>query len=678
MKRFAFEPGTCVTIDGTLRMITDEVKDAAGFMLVELSSGNVTVHALEDLLALLACGTLEYAPAPGGADADGMKTGSAKSFADLSEKRRKRVELKMAVLKSVDALVPATPDGGVAGTRRAINETSVLRAIAETCTQAGVKPVSLSTYYDWRKKYLVNHDAADLVDRYENRGRRPYLDPLVDRLLTVTLATQVELAKARGRRGVLDRISPKTVLARVRDALPSNLKPPSRSVVADRIKRLPAYDLAVARQGPRNADNMFRGATGLERPEVCLDRVEYDETRLRMVVVDEDFGIPLGFPYLSWYVDATSTAPLGFYVGFEPMSDVSTMAALRHACLPKTYMKTSYPECRNTLVAGVPRGCVFDNGLTQHANTIHGASIDIGFDYKFAPPYTPWFKSAVENMHNILNDTLLSNLPGFKIEPSQRPDDYDPKRNACIGLRHFVHILHRWVADRYMLTPTGPFSLRPIDRWRDGTSKVKPTFLANARDLDQVFGILRSGNLDHRGVRYENLWYRSGEMPALRRQFGASVPVAIKVNPADLGSIRWQGPDGKWRTAEAQFYDYARGRGLYQHRLILRFARDRFGSDEAEALVAADRDFRALGAQTLASSIKLRKNAQIARAFGIGTEALLGSQGHDGALGASAGPFRAARNPFGDRPEFAPSASNEDVSPPRINRRRFPVSTPGS
>ena len=662
MKRFSFEPGVHLRINGVRFLIVSPLAEGEGFTLLDQAVGVARDWTIEELHDRLARGTLEYDP-PAHLAADGKLRSPKPSepVASMSAPVRARVDFRLKVIQAVEAIEPrrlfAVEKRLDPKTGTVTEAPLIVHAITEACRAEGKRPVSVATYYNWRKEYARHGDVSELRGNFEKRGRKPYLDPVTLQKLKEALAASVELAKARATVGVLTRLTPGKVRKELKDVLPEE-KLPSLTTVARAIEAMPAYDRAVVRYGAKKADNVFRMASAIERPAVCCDRVEYDETRLRVLVTDELFGgLPLGIPYLSWYVDAVSYVPLGFYVGFEPMSDVSTTAALRHACLPKTYVRSEYPSIKGELLASVPRGIVFDNGLSQHGNTIEEMSKDVGFDYQYAPPYCPWFKGAVENMHNTLNDLLLSDLPGFVVEPSLRPDDYDPKVNACIGLRHFLFLLHKWLADRYMLTPTGAFALRPIDRWRAGTERVKPTFLASARDLDLVFGVLRTGTLDHRGIRYENLRYLGDDMKAFRHLHGRSVEIDVRVNPANLGAIYWRGPDQLWRRAEAKDRDYAAGRGLYHHRLILRAAANRFGSDEIEALSAADRELRALGRAGLQTQMGLRQKGHIARALGIGSDSLLGDQRHDGSLGPATGMYAGLpMNPFGTSESTPPKA----------------------
>lgn len=307
------------------------------------------------------------------------------------------------------------------------------------------------------------------------------------------------------------------------------------------------------------------------------------------------------------------------------------MAALRHACLPKGYMRKHYPDIRGSMCAGIPRSITLDNGLSQHGDTIQSAAKDLSIDIRYAPPYRAWFKGAVEGMHETLNRLLLEDQAGYVLRPQDRPSEYDPTTQACLGVRQFVRILHHWIADTYMQTPTGVFHRSPAEKWGEGTSSVPPTFLPSVEEADLVFGILREGTLDHRGVRYENLFYLSDNMAEYRRLHGVSIPVDVKVGP-HMGRIYWRGPDRVWHAADADFYEYAWGRTLHNHKLVRNRSLEVFRSDKLEALLESDRQLKEIARAALPMQLGLKRQKRIARAFGIGTETLLSNHQTDGML----------------------------------------------
>lgn len=661
MRLSALEAGNVVELDQSLFVLADAASSES-LTLVSQETGIGSDRSIADLESLWCEGRLTLHPG----HIQGQNAVEAAPVAMLSEKERARVVFRLSVLRAIDAL-PAgrrlvQVDGRHPVTGRTVTKPVAWHEAARLCHAAGLKPVAISTIYEWKKLLARHQDPSALRGAFEKIGKASPLAPEAREALHELVDTTAQRALAAVRAGKRDRIKPKRLQQELARTLPPGTAAPSTKTIAAEVAKLPAYTRDAIELGPRHARSNYRMSRGVERPQVCLDRVEYDETKLDLVIVDEDFGYVLGIPWLSWYVDSTSTGPLGVYLGFEPMSDVSTMAALRHACLPKAYVKYEYPTINGELLAGVPRGIVFDNGMTQHGDTIAQTALDLQFDYAFAPPYTPWFKGSVEKLHHLLNQLLLDELPGFVISGAARPAEYDPKKNACIGLRHFMYILHHWIADIYLQTPTGPFSLRPIDRWKTGTARFPPRLLSNVRDLDLTFGIFRPGNLDHRGIRFESLYYLSPEMEDYRRRHGHSFPVDVRVNPTDIGHLYWRGPDQLWRKATARHWAYARGRSVFQHRLVLRNARERSGGEDEVHLLAAHAEMQRLGREALAMALPLRNRAQIARGLGYGTEHLFATHDQKGGMGHATGPFGGMLlNPFA----AAPAVPDEALGKPK-------------
>ena len=576
-------------------------------------------------------------------------------ISELPSDQRDRVTSRHALLTAVQKSMSTCNPYQVSSaldrySLRTVDKTNLEHAISAASRAIGLKqPISKATYYRWRKNLDRFDDPADLRGDFDRRGRRPYLDNRASQIIEREFASAIDLAKNQAERNIRPRGSIAKIAGGInKEARRCGVAPPSRATIYRRFSSLDAFDRLVLERGLKAARSAFRMTRGFEPPEHCLDLCEYDETQANIVIFDEAYGVPLGRPTIAWVVCRTSFVPFGFSVGFEPMSDVTTVATLRHACLPKSYIKTQYPNIANPeLGAGIPRLLTLDNGLTQHGNTLKYLLRDLRTTPQWAPPFVPWFKAAVENFHGILERVLLELLDGYVLPKALRHGDYDATKAGCIGLRHFLYILHFFIADVFMMTPVGPTALRPVDRWLTGTSSVKPSFLSSTKNLDLVFSVVRDGTLDHRGVRVANLYFIADWMDSYRRGRGASISVLIRINPASLGYVYVELNDGSWAKATARLFSLANGRSLHSVTLITNYARNRFSSEEEDALIAAISEMRSLAAQGQAMALSARSSVHIAREMGYGTENMFGSQGHDGEIGPLTGPFHGLTlNPF--------------------------------
>ncbi|HEY4028730.1 MAG TPA: hypothetical protein VGM25_00170 [Caulobacteraceae bacterium] len=467
---------------------------------------------------------------------------------DLPINKRRRVEFRLKFLRAADAR-------GIAFVRKSTAAGSQLHTILkEVSDELGrALPVSPATYYRWRGDYErggIHALAGDL----SQSGRPPHgAGHIIHEVI------QEELERAKGAReiGAKATITIASIVLKVASLIDlenkrrsaarvPTLPKASLSTIRRYWSSYPAFERAIAEKGATNARALFRGSS-VQRPfEACLDLVEYDETRLPYLFFDELTGVPLGRAWLNWYYDVYSAVPIGFYVGFEPPSDLTMASALRHACLPKRYVADVYPTIKNDYVGcGVPRRVTYDNGLSQWSQNAERMGFDLDMVIQFATVRTPWFKPRVEGAFKRLNQLLLKEMSGFVLSKDLGRFDYDPVKHGCIGFRHFMYIFHVWLMDVYLQRPQGPFKRTPSERWAEGTRVYKPDFVSRADDLKVLFGVRREGaRLDHRGVVFQHLRYYSEELHDLRRRLGDK-----PVIPPHFSS------EGLWRRSDVQQLD---------------------------------------------------------------------------------------------------------------------------
>ncbi|MFN4277054.1 MAG: Mu transposase C-terminal domain-containing protein [Ferrovibrio sp.] len=577
------------------------------------------------------------------------------SISDLPEREQTRVNSRIQIIEELrqkfppysgQYLAPARPD-------------ELCEAIKEACAKSNHRVVSHRTILRWLRQ--LNHFGNDgLVTRYSDR-RPNTLNPAVAQILRQEIERELSLAEDRHKVGARPSPSISALKKRVdrrvaeasRDRVEGPLRPPSTATIYNYWKQVPAFQRDTLKYGKARARMMYRAARGRNPEEHCLESVEYDETRLPIFFFDEDYGVPLGRGWLTWYLDVYSGIPTGFYLGFEPPSDLTISSALRHACLPKSYVGKEYPNIENKYLGmGIPRMVTFDNALSQHGRSIQEITRDLSTYYRFARVRTPWFKPVVERMFRTLNQALLQKMPGFVLGREIDPADYNPTENGCLGLRHFLYIFHKWLIDLYCQERHGFRKKTTAELWQQGTHEYPPALLSRSTDFDLLFGIVREGMLDHRGVVFQKIRYYSDDLHIFRYRHGDRVRVRVKVDPSDLRHIHiWEPREKAWIKAEAilSMRRYAQGLSLHRQKINLKRARETYGSDNAESLLRAEADIQALISESLPMALSIRSNNLIARAVGIGTQNLFDNLDADGNLGALTGPFAGkSLNPFSE------------------------------
>ncbi len=504
---------------------------------------------------------------------------------------------------------------------------------------------SVSTYYRWCGLYGDGSDPRNLEGDFGRRGNRNQIDPSVKKLMKDVMGQLLEEAKYRKKKGNKPLVTMLEIMSRVLDGLNllrlknPELEMPSRASFYTTYNTFPAYNRDIARYGLSRTRAMYR-RPGEETPvEAALSCLQFDETLLPFYVLDEERGIPLGRPYLAWYVDEYSTAITGFYMGFEPPGDLVIGAATRHACSMKAYVQQEYPDIDQPYIqGGIGRHSTFDNSLQAHAKSIAAITLELDIAYDFTPSRSPWVKGLVEGAFEIANRTFLQEMPGYVLPREYKVDqkDYDPAKNAVIGFRHLLWLWHHWLLTIYHpLAPRSGMKMSRNDRWLEGTRIIKPAFLDQSRDLDFLFGIVREGTwtLDHRGVIYEGLYYYSDGLDVLRHTHGATLKVRVKVNPLNLLSIQvWDKQEKLWIPAKARQESYATGLDLHCHKLFRRHSNRLAGRDDLEGWIEAHADLQHLTRSALSDALGISLQSKMARAMGIGTPYIFRNLQADGRL----------------------------------------------
>ena len=568
------------------------------------------------------------------------------SVTDLSPAKQDRYRRVFALLAELDGVVRfGTGDVViVAGEHRGRTNLDVA---LENLGKKHDIAMSRSKYFRYRKYLRDGDPRRALIGDHAAKGNRRQLQPEVARIVTAVHLERLEAAQTDGsdRRKLTSQAEMgKEIKTRIDNAnlglLPpaASLRVPSQSTLQTRWNLLPAYERSVAKVGLIRTHAIFRGPRGGHEAMRPLDVVEFDEVELPFYFFDELLNIPLGRAWLCWFLDRCTHQVVGLYLGFEEPSDLAICSAARHACLPKSWMSAHYPMIGNRWEAsGIGRLWTFDNSLTAWGHTVDSMTANLGTNSKWTPVRSPWLKHVVEGMHQELNTGLLSSMPGYVLDRSLAGHDYDPTKMGCIGLRVFLSIFLKWLLDVYQVSQHNILRAPPLMRWRELCKDTPPGLPDSASNLDVTFGVLREATinrrLDHNGVVFEDIYYWSDEIEAMRYRNGDTLRVEAKINPSDLGRIKiYDSRANMWIDGYARDQDYARGLSLHVHKLHKKHAAEHFRVVDPQTLLEARHALTKMITDAPLIVDRLRTNAKVARAMQVGTQGLFDAVDHVGNL----------------------------------------------
>lgn len=390
------------------------------------------------------------------------------------------------------------------------------------------------------------------------------------------------------------------------------------------IRKLSAYDVDLARYGREYARKKYRSSSITPRASFLLERVEIDHSPLDLFVIDDQNLLVLGRPYVTWAIDCYSRQILGFYISFTAPGVEAVFSCLKHMINKKNYVAEHYPDIQHEWLAyGIPFMLIVDNGLEFHAQDLLRATFELGINYQFCPPRTPWFKPMVERSLRTLAEQFAHLMPGTSFARWFDRYGYDPIREGIVTLPELIHALHIWIVDVYAQKYHRGLKTTPHTAWLRGAELSEPRLFDTER-LNLVLSQQETRVLGHAGIELHGLRYNCDEMLVLRKQIGDRLRVQVRFNADDMGMVHVIHPMTKEAVpVPCLTPEYAVGLRLFQHRLIQKALKaDGFAvTDKVQLAKAKEHMFEVVG--RLMNSAKLSDRKRAAKAKGNNSAATL-------------------------------------------------------
>jgi len=470
-----------------------------------------------------------------------------------------------------------------------------IRRVWEDIGKPSDKPPGWSSVYRWVFSYKESDDnPLALVGNESNRGNRTprferevidICEEFIDNTFLTeerpSIAHVADLCRARVRKENKKRTLDGNVLPQ--------LSMPSARLLGRLISDLPAFDVYRARYGRDAALKKFRNSSKVRIAECILHHAEIDHTRLDVFAVDDETGVPLGRPWLTVLIDVHSRCILGLHISYEPPSRATVAQCLRHAFMPKTYLRETHPGILNDWEAyGIPAGITMDGGLEFHSKELERIYFELNIEPTYAPRKTPWFKGKVERFQGTLNRGISASTPGKTFEGILDKAEYDPTKHAVLTSSEVEFVVHKWVVDVYHQKVHRALGCTPSREWRDSARTTDIPMVADPLRFDAIVAGSAERVLSHKGIEFLGLLYNSKEMGEVRRVYGDSLTVEVRFNRSDLGSVIVLHPDrGTPIQVPCLRPEYAEGLTEWQHQVCKKLARQRGYSDDVDGYLDA-------------------------------------------------------------------------------------------
>jgi putative transposase len=495
MKRFTFSRGRTLQIDGQPFKVASRTDD--GQFELMTADGAIIPSTQDDLLQKYAQRRLSFVES----DATTLNFTAKKLSRPLSTFPETIQAEAIRRKKYIDFILQYGPF---------VSSPKSLAPLIAMCAESikDTDPPSASSIYRWKKKLIcAQYDTRSLIGRSDLRGKagsrlpeelKVMLEEAIDQVYLNLQCNTIEETWS-----YLDDLVANANEFREKD---DKLRTPSISTVRRAVRSLDQFDALVARKGQRIASMRFRTSGRGPQASRILERVEIDHTPLDLFVICNKTHLPMGRPTITLAIDKFSRMVVGIHIGFEGPSIEAVFACLRHAILPKSDLKSEYPEIVNTWPCyGAIEELICDNGLEFHALELERVAFETSMILTFCPTRAPYYKGSVERFLKTVNYKFAHGLPGTSFARWFHREDYDSQKQAVIPFDVLRAILFRWIVDVYSQSIHRGIGTTPYAKWMEGAQQFTPALPISPERLDIALGRTCERTLSHAGIELFNV-----------------------------------------------------------------------------------------------------------------------------------------------------------------------------
>jgi putative transposase len=554
----------------------------------EVVNGAVRIEKVQILVEALFAGQLRFVAPPASGKGHPPNPVLPAATLDLSDYPEWQVNAARARLKAIEPLLSLAPLERTPDVIRIRLEETKAEIGGSPDQQRLLRGLSRRSIFRWLHDYLRSGcDLRSLIPQYSRCGAKGL--PRLEEGLTTLVECVIKDHYYRREKVTVDDLYA-LVAARIQEEnrvrpAGEQLRLPSRATVSRRINNLDMCERLKAKQGVRSAKQQLTQVGQTPYPQLPLERVEIDHTRIDLIVVDAKDNLPLGRPTLTYSIDAATRYPLGYYLGFEPPSYYTVMECLYHMICPKPDTKGIFGTEHNWVAYGIPSNLVIDNGKELIGQHLSDACALLGITLIYSPVRTPEFKAGIERQFGTLNSGLFHTLPGTTFSNFLERRDYDSVQQAVFSLDEIERALNLFVVDIYAERFHSGLSGIPARRWENAVQSVFfPRVPPNRDELRILLGRVGWRVIHRYGIEFERLRYNCQDLAILRARLKGET-VKIKYHPGDLSRLYVFDPfEKRYIEALALDQEYTQGLSLWKHKVILNFARQEQHEVDAAAL----------------------------------------------------------------------------------------------
>ena len=332
--------------------------------------------------------------------------------------------------------------------------------------------IGKSTIYKWRSRYLKTGFTSSLIDREGRGGKGVWRLP--DNVNEI-IDECIQLYYLKGKKSVKKTMREIELLCQKKKCDVPNI-----NTIKNRVRGLSEEEVARYRRGNKKSKELYQAKTGkIPGAEYPYAMVQIDHTRLDIVLVDEEYRMVLGRPWLTLLIDVCTRIPLGFYISLDPPGNFGTGQAIAMALFTKDKILAKYNLDSEWPVWGPIKILHCDNAGEFHSEMLKASCLEYGITLQYRKIATPHYGAHIERWLGTFAKEI-HDLPGttYSNTAERKFFDYDSEKYAAFTLGDIEEYLITFITKVYMQRIHSGLGMAPIARLKQ--------FLVGSDDIPAI------------------------------------------------------------------------------------------------------------------------------------------------------------------------------------------------
>ncbi len=302
--------------------------------------------------------------------------------------------------------------------------------------------VHSATIYRWIKAYERTGKTSSLIPTRRTGGKgKSRLTDEVEK----TLRDVIQNFYLKPERPSI----PRTIREVKKRCKEAEIKSPGENTIRSRLSKIEDKTQLGKRHGKKLATEKFGAYPGKYSDAFFpLSVIQIDHTPLDITVVDEEFRLAIGRPWITVAIDVYSRMVASYYISMERPSSLSVGLCISKAVLPKESYIAELNLNTNWPIMGIPAVIHVDNAKEFDGHMLERSCAEYGTDLHFRPLDKPNYGAHIERYLGTLN-TKIHDLPGTNYSNPNQRSTYDSEDNAVFTLKEIEAWITTLICDVY-------------------------------------------------------------------------------------------------------------------------------------------------------------------------------------------------------------------------------------